>query len=84
MAQDFFFFLLMVIKKRKRAGCVCKGILVANVFVLVKGMVRVVSDFRADKTSHLRDLRGAPWLKSSKPQKCTRRESGTGYLTSGI
>lgn len=28
--------------------------MVANIFARVKAMVRVVSDFRADKTSHLR------------------------------
>lgn len=34
------FFFLLIIQKRKRAGFVSKGILVANIFVPVKGMVR--------------------------------------------
>lgn len=35
------------------AGCVCEGLLVANMFALVKRIVGAVSDFRADKSSHL-------------------------------
>lgn len=50
----------------ERAGCVCKGILVASVFAPVKRMVRAISDFRADKTS---PLRAAAVTESSKPAK---------------